>query len=273
MSFPWTKVKTAFSFFFQSKSKYRIHSPFVYGLITSAIEGNEFENKNLFEKTAQLKSEAFQKNETFNYSIQGAGSVIIDNKKVVSVRKLLTSAVSSINKLKFIYKVASYCKPSVIIEVGTSLGLSSFVLNNVINSKFVGFEPVKELADYTDKLLKHSDNNNWQLFQEPFEGNLVNLNFRNEIVFFYFDGNHTKEGLRSFMTEIEEIAKMNTIFCLIDDIRWSDEMFEEWKKVELNKSVSLSLDFFQMSFISFEKKFQKEKFKIFNVKSIRYLLH
>ena len=75
------------------------------------------------------------------------------------------------------------------------------------------------------------------------------------------------------MTEIEEIAKMNTIFCLIDDIRWSDEMFEEWKKVELNKSVSLSLDFFQMSFISFEKKFQKEKFKIFNVKSIRYLLH
>lgn len=273
MSFPWTKVKTAFSFFFQSKSKYRIHSPFVYGLITSAIEGNEFENKNLFDKIAKLKSEAFQKNETLNYTIQGAGSVIIDNKKVVSVRKLLTSAVSSINKLKFIYKIASYCKPTVIIEVGTSLGFSSFVLNNVINSKFIGFEPVEALANHTNKLLKQSGSNNWQLFQEPFEGNLRNLNFRNEIVFFYFDGNHTKEGLRNFFIEIEEMAKMNTIYCLIDDIRWSDGMFKEWKKVELKNAVSLSLDFFQMSLVSFEKKFQKEKFKIFNVKSIRYLLH
>jgi len=81
MGFPWVKVKTAFSFFLRSKSKYRIHSPFVFGLITKAIEKEVFHNKKLLEKAAEILEEIQKKNETFSFQFIGAGSNLISQKK------------------------------------------------------------------------------------------------------------------------------------------------------------------------------------------------
>jgi len=68
------------------------------------------------------------------------------------------------------------------------------------------------------------------------------------------------------------VAQKNNVICLIDDIRWNKKMFNVWQELELNDEIPLTVDFFQMGLMSFDLRFQKETFKIFNLKIIKKLI-
>lgn len=50
------------------------------------------------------------------------------------------------------------------------------------------------------------------------------------------------------MSHLEDITHKNTIFVL-DDIRWSDNMFEAWNELRNMATYHLSMDLFRMGIL------------------------
>ena len=273
MAFPWTKFAEAGPFFLGSKSKYRIHSPFVFGFI-NFFEQSKLTNLPNFNFIEAKRLTYLSNHQKVDFTHIGGGSRVLSSSPSKTVKQISSSAVSSKTKSHLIYRLAEFICPTKVIEIGTSLGINSMYLASLPNTNFVGIEPVDFFYNETKKnLIELGLIESCKLYHGKFQEILPHQNFKEgEKVFIYFDGDHTKQAVIQL---IDLISKWKSIelFALMDDIRWSKEMLEGWRLFKDSSAVSLSLDMFQLGLVSTVSKHQKEEFKIYNRKIFYSLLN
>ena len=121
-----------------------MHSPFVFDLITKCLHKKISTNCNhLF---LDYKKELFKNTSTINVTDYGAGSkVFSSNKRQVS--KIAKNAGISNKRAKLLMNLMQYYKPTSVLEIGTSLGLSTAALSiSLPNSSITTLEGCKETA-------------------------------------------------------------------------------------------------------------------------------
>jgi predicted O-methyltransferase YrrM len=80
--------------------------------------------------------------------------------------------------------------------------------------------------------------------------------------FVLIDGDHRGEALKSYFQTIKPRLSQNAI-VMIDDIRWSEDMFKAWKDILHDDTVTCSLDYFKFGLLFFRKDFlEKVHFQI-----------
>ena len=108
-----------------AKDEHSIHSPFVFKLYTEVID-----NRNKFyayDELNKIRQELLSNNEAIEVTDLGAGS-----KKMSNTRKISDIAKCSVVNQKYgelIFRLTEYFKPNSILELGTSLGLSTLYLS------------------------------------------------------------------------------------------------------------------------------------------------
>lgn len=249
------KIHSIFSFityYFNSKTKYKIHSPFVYNFITEILESN-IQNFN----SAKLINFYKKHYKTINYSKnEGAGSSIL--KKVNEPIDGFISKVGIPEKYgKILMLLAQEYNNKSILELGTSLGLStSYLLNS--NNKIISIEGNKDIYTITKNAFEQLNFNNAHLINSTFENELQTvLQNNNDLVLFFIDGNHTKKATINYFNTILPFIKENSI-VILDDIYWNKEMTEAWHEIRTNKTVKLSIDLYRIGILFFRKE-QKEQ--------------
>ncbi len=75
----------------------------------------------------------------------------------------------------------------------------------------------------------------------------------------FIDGHHDGNSLIEYLRLLEKNTHNDTIFIL-DDIRWSNDMFSAWKKISSDKQYHLTIDFFKMGLLIRQETKQKEHF-------------
>jgi hypothetical protein len=63
----------------------------------------------------------------------------------------------------------------------------------------------------------------------------------------FIDGNHRKEPVIKYFSQMAELSDSKTVI-IIDDINYSKEMAEAWEEIKLHQKVSVSVDIFRMGF-------------------------
>ena len=109
-------------FFFAAKTKYKVHSPFVFKFIEQVLEDTrEFY---AFDQIEAVRKLLLQNKKIINVSDFGAGSVKLKapQRKIKAIAK---SALSSPLFCRILFRTVNYYKPKTILEIGTSLGISS----------------------------------------------------------------------------------------------------------------------------------------------------
>lgn len=241
----------------KAKRRHGVHSPFIYELTDKCFRtpvSNDLKI-NLSIIASKLKSDS----RSIRITDFGAGS-----KKMNNIRKVRSIYKTSSSKGKFgkiLFQLVNYYKPEKVLEFGTSMGLGAICLasgNHKTNVTTIEGCP-----------------NTFAIAQENFKGteltNIESLNMTfNDYIntltdeifdLVFIDGHHDGTALKDYLERLQDHTHNNTIFIL-DDIRWSDSMFEAWNEIQSDSRYHVTIDLFRMGMILRRPEQEKEHFVI-----------
>lgn len=249
-------IRHYLKYYSRAVTKYRVHSPFVYNLLVNVIEDKRYYYA--FDYLKTLRARLLQKNETIEVLDLGAGSRKNSGNKR-KITEITKTSVSPEWQCQLLFRLVDYLKPGTILEMGSSLGISSMYLHfGNQKAKMISLEGSPEIA----KLAKE----NFKLLSaniELIEGNFVEtldkaLKKLKKINLAFIDGHHSELPTLTYFEQILAYCDDNSVL-IFDDIYWSDEMASAWEKIKMNSAVTLSVDLFYCGIIFFNKDFKEKQ--------------
>ena len=253
-------LKSYFKFIYKSSNQHGIHSPFVYDLITKCFyDKTEFQDyKNLIDyRNKLLESDIEISIEDF-----GAGSTVFKSNKR-KIKDLARIAGSSESDSKLLYRITKYFNPKSILELGTSLAIST---NNFAtatpNAKITTVEGCKSTFEWNKLYTSKYNFESTEFINAIFDDYLLELDNSNQFDFIYIDGNHTYEATIRYFETLKKHTHKDSVI-VFDDIHWSEGMEKAWNKIIADKTISLSIDTFHFGMVFFRtEQYNKEHFVI-----------
>jgi predicted O-methyltransferase YrrM len=219
-----------------------IHSPFVFDFVKNVL--NDKQNYPCYQSIEQKRKELLGNTEMIEVEDFGAGSAVIKADK----RMLAAIAKSSLKPKKFaqlLYRMIKYYKPEIIVELGTSFGITTaYLASGNEGSNIFTCEGSKAIAAVARQNFLELGLKNIQLTEGDFAISLPSLLPKiTPIHFAFIDGNHRKEPTLDYFRQLLNYSTPSTIL-VFDDIHWSAEMEAAWEAIKQHASVTLTIDLF-----------------------------
>jgi len=154
-------------------------------------------------------------------------------------------------------------KPLNIIELGTSLGISTLYLSLPNKATPVTtIEACSQCASIAKQTFNQQHCNNIQTNIATFDEALPSIIAKsNQIDVAFIDGNHRGDATFNYFQLLLQKSHSNTIF-VFDDIHWTRDMFEAWQTICRHPQVSLTIDLFQFGVVFFHPQTEKQHLTI-----------
>ena len=249
-----------YKLFAKHKGGHGIHSPFVFDLITSLIEHDgEFYNYRIIEN---LRAYLLADKRIIEVCDCGAGSKVFKT-KFRKISQIARHSAISHKHGKLLFRLVNRFKANTILELGTSLGISTLYLAFANrNAKVITIEACKETSNIAREIFKKAELKNIVQINGLFENTLLKtLQDEQSIDFVFFDGNHTFEATMSYFETCLPFVHNQTVF-VFDDIHWSIQMENAWKQIIKHPKITASIDLFFMGIAFFRKEMQQQNFVI-----------
>ncbi|MFT4154652.1 O-methyltransferase [Parafilimonas sp.] len=226
-----------------------IHSPFVFDFINNVLnDKREFDSFRFIENVRA----GLRDNDTeINVPDFGAGSRMQLHNK----RKISAIARSSLKPKKFsqlLFRIVHYYKPKNILELGTSLGITTSYLSAANPSaQIITMEGAPEVAATAKNNFKQLHLSNIRVIEGNFDDNLLSvISQLSSVDLAFIDGNHRKAPTLDYFCQLLAAAGRSAIF-IFDDIHWSREMEAAWGEIKAHPSVTLTVDLFFIGLVFF----------------------
>lgn len=234
-----------------------VHSPFVFDLLNDVIsDETPFYGFDLLES---LRSQLLLDRKTIKVTDFGTG----ENQREERICVIAKKSLKSVKYAQLLFRLVNKFNPENILEIGTSLGLTTLYLslpqkkNTVITLE--GCPGIAEIAQKNFNRLKRA---NIELLTGEFSQTLpLAIRKLPRLEFVFFDGNHQKKPTLDYFNQCLQNATENSLF-IFDDIHWSSEMDEAWEKIKTNEKVSLTIDLYQLGLVFFRKGIVKQHFTL-----------
>lgn len=241
-----------------AKDEHSLHSPFVYTLYTEVISPpNQYY---IFQKIEALRESLKASGRTICVKDFGAGSKSLTG-KIRKVSDIAARSEKPARQAQALFRLVNYFKPQTILELGTSLGLTTLYLASPSSkNKVISFEGCPEtLSIAQENFAKFGIKN-----IETVEGNLdetlpQKLKQLNKVDFVFFDANHRYAPTISYFHQCLKKAHEDSVF-VFDDIHWSKEMEMAWNEIKAHPEVMITIDLFFLGLVFFRKKQPKQHF-------------
>lgn len=234
-----------------------MHSPFVYQFIREVL--NDKKSYPAYQQWLQWRRELLSNQELMELQEMGAGSRT-GEKKYRTVSSLVNLASKPPRIAKLLFRMVKYYQPACILELGTSLGLSSAMFSLAKPDAIIHtIEGMPSLASRGKLQFSHWGLQNCQVHQGSFEELLAPLLESIPVPdLVYVDGNHRKEPtLHYFNVLMEKLSSNNML--IFDDIHWSAEMEDAWEWIKKDKRVRCTIDLFHVGIVLLREEFREPR--------------
>jgi predicted O-methyltransferase YrrM len=243
-------------YFLLAKRAHGIHSPFVFELYNKVIrESQAYYEFTPIEHLRKRLKHSKEVIETMDFGSRGKGK---ENKKVKDIVK--KSAISA-KEGKLLFRLVNFIQPKNMIEMGTSLGISTLYQHKACPSAEMitmeGSPGTATMAGINFSILK-ADSIKRVVgdFAETLPEVIKNLSF---VDYVFFDGNHRKEATLDYFHKFLPLASSTCVF-VFDDIRWSQGMHEAWEEIIKEPAAKVTIDLFSVGLVFFNPAQEKEHF-------------
>jgi len=255
-------TKRAFEYFLFSHHRkgHGIHSPYIYKLVSEVFK-NKTESS-VVNKVERIRSDLKKCNQRIDFTDLGAGSLKL-NSRIRSISDIAKYSSLRPRYASLLSRLAGLVNGKVIIELGTSLGISTMYMALAAPlSKIYTVEGCKEVADIAESNFELCGIRNVETVRGNFDdmlGLLLERTGQPGMVF--IDGNHRKEPLLRYFHMLKGLSS-NSSILVIDDIHYSRQMEEAWDEIKRSKDVSVTIDIFQMGMVFFRQGMSKQNYII-----------
>ncbi|MBN2347394.1 MAG: class I SAM-dependent methyltransferase [Bacteroidales bacterium] len=248
-----------YKFISYGKKGHGIHSPFVYSFIKHVLcDKKEYTEYGVVES---IRKKLLENNTRLQIEDIGAGSFTFShtNRKIKDLVKI-----SSVSKKygRLLFRIVQYFAPDTIIELGTSIGMSTLYLASGTRAELISIEKSKALQNIAIQNIEKAGLPNVRIISNSFAialPEIIKTLSGNFLVF--IDGNHRYLPTLEYFNQFASLANEKCII-IIDDINWSGEMRKVWKDIKNNPRVSVTIDLFFMGIVFFNKGITKQNFLI-----------
>jgi predicted O-methyltransferase YrrM len=228
-----------------------IHSPFVFDFITSVL--NDRRTFYAYQELENARTSLLGDMRVLTIEDFGAGSAVHKSNR----RKVADIARSSLKPKKFsqlLFRLANYYQPSTVLELGTSLGISTgYLAAGNLKSRVFTFEGAHQVADVARQVFSGLAVENIEVIEGNFDETLqpvLEKIARLDLAF--IDGNHMEKPTIRYFEQLLAKAHDASIF-IFDDIHWSKGMEKAWTHIQQHPAVTLTIDLFFIGLVFFRK--------------------
>lgn len=249
----WSNVRAYLRYRKNAVTKHGVHSPFVFELLTKTFPDDATDFSQL--GAEKWREECLANDSPINVLDLGTGK-----SGFRKISEIARRASKSPREGRLLYRIAKRFEPKTILELGTSLGISAqYIRAAAPDAQFITIEGCPETAHVAQKGF---DSHNVALdlrigdFMAVIPTALEDLK---SVDLVYIDGNHRMRPTIEYFNLIRKYAHNKTVF-IFDDIHWSLEMEEAWKKISSMDFVHVSIDVFHFGLVFFRQEQVKEHF-------------
>jgi len=239
-----------------------IHSPFVFDFVTRVL--NDRRRYSEYEPIEALRKRFLRDTTLLDIEDMGAGS-----SSGASSRRTVAGIARKSAKPprlgRVLFRIARHYSPGAILELGTSLGLSTaYLAAGAPQAQAYTIEGSAALAAAARENLRSLG----------CEARIITGNFDTElgpllqrippVDLVFIDGNHRYEPTLRYFEAIFPHASRSSVL-IFDDIHWSRDMERAWAAIKKDPRVLLTVDLFFIGLV-----FVREEFKVKQEFTIRF---
>lgn len=232
-----------------------MHSPFVYDFIRRVL--NDRQEYPVYRRVEGLRKEMLKNHNEINVLDLGAGSTTGagSNRKISAIAR---NAAKPSKYGQLLFRLAHHYQAKKILELGTSLGISTSYLSLAQpEGSVITLEGSPEIAQQAAANFNRLELKNITQVLGNFDDTLAQvLQQIQSVDLAFIDGNHQLEPTVRYFNEILAYCHNESII-VFDDIHWSAGMEEAWSQIKQHPSVRTSIDLFFVGIVFFRKEFRE----------------
>jgi predicted O-methyltransferase YrrM len=244
----------------RSNNSHGIHSPFVFNLYNEVL--NVKKGYYLFYPIESLRASYLSNHSMIDMLDLGAGSNLgTDAQRKIS--KIAATSLQSPKNAALLFRLVDYFQPKTLIELGTSLGITTCYLAKAVrNSNVITIEGNPALATIAKQGFQKMGITNIACKTGSFDTYFLDaLKEFNQIDFILIDGNHRYDPTWQYFTSALPYTTENSVF-IFDDIYWSKEMKDVWQQIKNHPQVTVTIDLYKFGLVFFKRGQRKQHFKL-----------
>lgn len=269
----WKQFNRHIAYLWRAKTKYQVHSPFVFELINEVLEDDrEFY---VFEELEWLREDLKESDVVIEKQDFGAGSKNENNKKT-TVASIAKYNQSHPRTAQFLFRLINRFKPKTMVELGTSLGITTmYQAFGSTNGQMHSIEGCPTTAIVAKNIIKDfkideveiHKAKNIKVHTGVFENVLPKiLEEIKQLDYIFIDGNHKKEPTINYFEMCLPYINNESIM-VFHDIRWSEGMAAAWAEIQAHERVTLTLEIYDFGVVFFrDEQLEKQHFSLIPTK-------
>ena len=239
-----------------------IHSPFVFDFVTRVM--NDRGPYPAWAAIEELRGRLLRDDRLVRIEDMGAGSAFA-GARMRKISDIARRAAKPPRLGQLLFRIAHHYQPATVLELGTSLGLSTaYLATGAPGARVISMEGSGEIIKTAAENLR-SVGVDAELIQGNFDVLLDPLLSRvGPVGLAFVDGNHRYEPTLRYFHSL--MAHMSAPAVLIfDDIHWSADMERAWAEIRADLRVYMTIDLFFIGLV-----FLREEFKVKQDFTIRF---
>lgn len=239
-------IKSYLAFYIQSGNEHGLHSPFIFDIYTTAIRPKKTFYS--FLKIENLRTQFLADDSEIIFTDLGTGSE--KSGRIRTISAIARSSLKSAAIAQILFRLVNYLQPKRIIDLGTSLGITTAYLASAKPSAMLTtFEGCPNTAEVAHKSFKKLGLKNVEVVVGNIDTTLLpTIQNIPHLDFVFIDANHTYEATLRYFEICLAKATSETVF-VFDDIHWSPDMVLAWEVIKAHRKVTLSIDLFHVGII------------------------
>jgi predicted O-methyltransferase YrrM len=251
-----------------------IHSPFVFDFVTHVLNDRgpypawaaiEELRGRLLRDDRVLRVEDMGAGSAFAGAAAGAASSANAETRVRKISDIARRAAKPRRLGQLLFRIAHHYQPATVLELGTSLGLSTaYLATGARGARVISIEGSGPVMDVAGENLRSLGvrcellQGNFDVLLEPLLEKIGSVGLA------FVDGNHRYEPtLRYFHLLMGQMSAQAVL--IFDDIHWSAEMERAWEAIRADPRVYMTIDLFFIGLV-----FLRDEFKVKQDFAIRF---